>query len=139
MRDILDDELCEKLCIAAKQKADELKIDISFAVCDENGFSLLFRRFGNSPVISTKLVPNKAYTSAVMFMPTHKLAMLCRDGGPLMGLQNMDSKITLVSGGYPLFNGERCIGAIAVGGGRSGEDNIIAEHVLSVFEELSDG
>ena len=133
---VLTDDICEKLCNAAKEKSDELDLDISFAIYDENGIILLFRRYGDAPVISTKLAPGKAYTSAVMFMPTEQLAKLCTDGGPLMGLQNKDSRITLVSGGYPLVCGGKCVGAIGVGGGRGNEDNIIAEHVLDVFETL---
>lgn len=133
---VLTDDICEKLCNAAKEKSDELNLDISFAIYDENGIILLFRRYGDAPVISTKLAPGKAYTSAVMFMPTEQLAKLCTDGGPLMGLQNKDSRITLVSGGYPLVCRGKCVGAIGVGGGRGNEDNIIAEHVLDVFENL---
>ena len=34
---ILTDELCDKLCAAARKKSRELGIDISFAVCDESG------------------------------------------------------------------------------------------------------
>ena len=133
---VLTDDICEKLCNAAKEKSDELGLDISFAIYDENGIILLFRRYGEAPVISTKLAPGKAYTSAVMFMPTEQLAKLCTDGGPLMGLQNKDSRITLVSGGYPLVSRGKCVGAIGVGGGRGNEDNIIAEYVLDVFENL---
>lgn len=100
-----------------------------------NGIPLLYRRFGDTPVLSTTLVPQKAYTAAVMFMPTEKLKELSCDGSPLMGLQNNNSNITLVSCGYPLYAGDECIGGIGVGGGRGDEDNIIAEYVLSVFQE----
>lgn len=34
---ILTDELCDKLCAAAHEKSKEIGIDISFAICDENG------------------------------------------------------------------------------------------------------
>lgn len=34
---ILTDELCDKLCAAAREKSKEIGIDISFAVSDENG------------------------------------------------------------------------------------------------------
>ncbi len=34
---VLTDELCDKLCAAAREKSRELGIDISFAVSDENG------------------------------------------------------------------------------------------------------
>lgn len=36
---ILTDEICDKLCAAAREKSKEIGIDISFAVSDENGFS----------------------------------------------------------------------------------------------------
>ena len=38
---ILTDELCDKLCAAAKEKSREIGIDISFAISDENGLSLI--------------------------------------------------------------------------------------------------
>lgn len=136
MNNVLNDSVCDKLSKAAKEKADELNLAISFAIYDEHGLPLLFRRYDGAPAISTKLAPGKAYTSAMMSMPTHQLAKLCCDGGPLMGLENKDSKITLVGGGYPLLNRNRCIGGIGIGGGRGNEDNIIAEHVLEVFEKL---
>lgn len=137
MRTILDDELCEKLCEAAREKSLEMDLDISFAICDENGFLLVFIRYGEAPIFSTTLVPDKAYTSAIMFMPTEQLAKLTCDGGPLMGIQNKDSKITLVSGGFPLVVNGKCIGGIGIGGGRKNEDSIIGEYVLSIFNELT--
>lgn len=138
MRDILNDSICDELCAAAKEKSDELNLDISFAIYDENGLMLLFRRYGDAPVISTKLAPGKAYTAAVMSMPTGQLAKLCCDGGPLMGLENKNPQITLISGGYPLIYNGKCVGAIGVGGGRGNEDNVIAEHVIGVFEKLTE-
>lgn len=135
--EILTDEICDKLCEAAREKSSELDIDISFAIYDENGIPLLYRRFNEAPIISSKLAPGKAYTSAMMSMPTEKLAKLCSDGGPLRGLENKDSKITLISGGYPLFVNNRCVGGIGVGGGRGNEDNVIAEHVISIFQQLT--
>ena len=46
----------------------------------------------------------------MMFMPTEQLAKMCADDEPLMGLQNKDSKITLVSGVYPLVYENKCVG-----------------------------
>lgn len=41
---ILTDELCDKLCVAAREKSREVGIDISFAVCDESGLPRVYRR-----------------------------------------------------------------------------------------------
>ena len=62
---ILTDTLCDRLCAAAREKSRELGVDISFAVCDENGLPRVYRRYGEALVLSITLVPGKAYTAAV--------------------------------------------------------------------------
>ena len=90
------DELCDRLCAAAREKSRELGIDISFAISDKHGLPRVYRRYGDALVLS----------------------------------------ITLVAGGYPLFVNSRIAGDIGVGGGTEEQDCAIAEHVVSVFENL---
>ena len=113
-KEILSDELCDKLCAAAREKSKELGIDISFAV------------------------PGKAYTAAVTQCKTKDMAAAAAEGAPLMGIQTNDPRITLVAGGYPLFVDGKIVGAIGVGGGTEAQDCEIAEHVVSVFESFGD-
>ena len=58
---ILTDELCDKLCAAAKEKSREIGIDISFAISDENGLPRVYRRYGEALVLSITLVPASLY------------------------------------------------------------------------------
>lgn len=134
---ILTDELCDKLCEAAKQKSREIGVDISFAICDNNGLPRVYRRYGEALVLSITLVPGKAYTSAVTQCKTKDVAACSAEGGSLMAIQTNDPRITLVAGGYPLFVNGKIAGAIGVGGGTEDEDCTIAEYVVSVFEELT--
>ena len=134
---ILTDELCDKLCEAAKQKSREIGIDISFAICDNNGLPRVYRRYGEALVLSITLVPGKAYTSAVTQCKTKDVAACSAEGGSLMAIQTNDPRITLVAGGYPLFVNGKIVGAIGVGGGTVEQDCTIAEYVVSVFEELT--
>lgn len=134
---ILTDELCDRLCEAALQKSREEGIDISFAVCDENGLPRVYRRFGEALVLSITLVPGKAYTAAVTQSKTGDLAKACVEGGALYSIQSNDPKSTLVSGGYPLFCHGKIAGGIGVGGGTEAQDCAIAEYVLAVFNELT--
>ena len=134
---ILTDELCDKLCEAAKQKSREIGVDISFAICDNNGLPRVYRRYGEALVLSITLVPGKAYTSAVTQCKTKDVAACSAEGGSLMAIQTNDPRITLVAGGYPLFVNGKIVGAIGVGGGTEDEDCTIAEYVVSVFEELT--
>ena len=128
---ILTDELCDKLCAAAKEKSREIGIDISFAISDENGLPRVYRRYGEALVLSITLVPGKAYTAAVTQCKTKDVAEAAAEGASLMAIQTNDPRITLVAGGYPLF----ADGGIGVGGGSEAQDCEIAEYVVSVFNE----
>lgn len=131
---ILTDELCDKLCAAACEKSKQVGIDISFAICDENGLPRAYRRYGEALVLSVTLVPGKAYTSAVTQCKTKDVAACAVEGGTLPAIQSNDPRITLVAGGYPLFVDGKIAGAIGVGGGTEEQDCEIAEYVVSVFE-----
>lgn len=133
---ILTDEICDKLCAAAKEKSNELGVDVSFSVCDENGLPRVYRRFGEALVLSITLVPGKAYTAAITQCKTKDLAACCVEGGSLMAIQTNDPKITLVAGGCPLFADGKIAGGIGVGGGTETQDCQIAEYVVSVFDGL---
>lgn len=132
----LTDEVCDVLCNAAKEKSRQMGLDISFAISDADGLPRLFRRFGDALVLSTTLVPNKAYTSAITQTPTGELAPYVADGGDLMGINTCDKRITLVPGGIPLFVDGKIVGAIGVGGGSKDQDMEIARHVCAIFDDL---
>ena len=134
---ILTDELCDRLCAAAREKSKELGIDISFAVSDENGLPRVYRRYGEALVLSITLVPGKAYTAAVTQCKTKDVAACAAEGASLMAIQTNDPRITLVAGGYPLFVKGKIAGGIGVGGETEEEDCALAEYVVSVFEELT--
>ena len=134
---ILTDVLCDKLCAAALAKSKEAGVDISFAVCDEDGLPRVYRRYGEALVLSITLVPGKAYTAAVTQCKTKDVASAAAEGQALMAIQANDSRITLVAGGYPLFVNGKIAGGIGVGGGTEEQDCAIAEYVVSVFEELT--
>ncbi len=132
---ILTDELCDKLCEAAKEKSREIGVDISFAISDKNGLPRAYRRYGEALVLSITLVPGKAYTAAVTQCKTKDVAAAAAEGASLMAIQTNDPRITLVAGGYPLFADGKIVGGIGVGGGTEAQDCEIAEYVVLVFNE----
>ena len=134
---VLTNELCDKLCSAALKKSKEVGIDISFAVCDENGLPRVYRRYGEALVLSITLVPGKAYTAAVTQCKTKDVAAAAAEGQSLMAIQTSDPRITLVAGGYPLFVNGKIVGGIGVGGGTEEQECAIAEYVVSIFDELT--
>ena len=92
-----------------------------------------FRRFKEALLLSIHLVPKKAYTSVITRSKTEDVAKYSKEGESLMGIHTTDSRICLVSGGYPLFIGNKLIGGIGVGGGSEAEDKQIAEAILGAF------
>lgn len=56
---VLSDDLCDRLCAAAREKSQELGVEISFAIADPSGLPRVFRRFSDALVLSTTLVPAK--------------------------------------------------------------------------------
>lgn len=134
---ILTDEVCDKLCTAAKEKSQEIGIDISCAISDASGLPRAYRRYGEALVLSITLVPGKAYTAAVTQCKTKDVAAAAAEGASLMAIQTSDPKITLVAGGYPLFVNGKIVGGIGVGDGTEEQDCEIAEYVVSVFEKMA--
>ena len=122
---VLTDELCDRLCAAAREKSRELGIDVSFAVSDEHGLPRVYRRYGEALALSVTLVPGKAYTAAVTQCRTKDVAGAAAEGAPLMAIQTNDPRITLVAGG------------IGAGGGTEAQHCEIAGYVLSVIEGLT--
>lgn len=133
----LTDETVGILCHAAKEKSSQMGLDISFAICDADGLPRFFCRFGDALVLSTILVPAKAYTSAITQTPTEYLMQLVADNGNLMGINTTSDKITLVPGGIPLFLNGKIVGAIGVGGGTKEQDLEIANYIVAKFNEMN--
>ena len=132
---ILTDNLCDLLCKEAQKKSEQMGLDISFAISDANGLPRLYRRFGEALVLSITLVPNKAYTSAITQLTTEDLADLVVEDAALQGINTADPRITVVTGGFPLFYKGKIIGAIGIGGGTEAQDREIGEYVLKIFEK----
>ena len=133
---LLTNNICQKLAEAAWDKSRELGVAISFAMADQHGLPLYFQRFDQALVLSTVLVPQKAYTAAITQTPTKELAVLAAEGGPLMGISNNDANLTLVAGGHPLFVDGAIVAGFGVGGGTETQDEAIVQHVLNVYKTL---
>jgi len=131
---MLSDALIEKLSATAYQESQKQGVDISIAVVDDKGWPLYFKRYGNAMLVTTVLVPNKAYTSAVLKMPSGDLAELTKPGEPLYGINTADPRIVLFAGGYPLVHNGQLVGAFGIGGGSWEQDEQIGQSVLKTFE-----
>lgn len=125
-----------KLSAVAFAAAEKLGVHISFSVADDKGWPLYFKRDPEAMLVTSVLVPNKSYTSAILKMPTGDLAALTKPGAPLYGLNTADPKIILFAGGYPLSCDGKIVGAFGVGGGSWEQDEAVGKAVNDAFQSM---
>lgn len=104
----------------------------SVAVCDKNGFLVLFNKLDGAKLLTINLTPNKAYTAARMGVSTADfLARLQREN--LNIAYFADERFVGLPGGVPIYNAERqLIGAVGIGGLK--EDGEVAAKVAAAIE-----
>lgn len=124
---------CERLIEAGSRCASEIGVPMVMAVVDPNGDLIALRRMDDALLVSVTLAPHKAYTAAVVRLPTVDLAKVAQPGESLYGLNVNIPRITLVGGGIPLkVNGE-LIGAVGVSGGSVEQDVRVAEAMVAAL------
>ena len=133
-----DEELCELLARAAQEESREMGIGVSFAVADESGDLLFFKRMDDALPVSVMLVPKKAWTAAKLRTATGNLTREVAPDGSLFGIHSSDARFVVIAGGFPLFRDGRCVGAIGVDGGTAEQDDAIGRRVLRVYEKILD-
>ena len=121
----------------AEGEAANLEVPMAIAVVDAEGGLQLFKRMDGALPVSTELAIGKAYTSAAVRMPTHKLGELAQPGGALYGIQHThQGRIVLFGGGYPLYLDGRVAGAIGVSGGTVEQDMLVAEPAANMLADV---
>ena len=106
----------------------------SVAVCDKDGFLVLFNKLDGAKLLTINLTPNKAYTAARMGVSTADfLARLQRDN--LNIAYFADDRFVGMPGGVPIFNAKQeLIGAVGIGGLK--EDGEVAAKVAAAAANL---
>lgn len=106
----------------------------SVAVCDKDGFLVLFFKQDGAKLLTINLTPNKAYTAARMGVSTADfLARLQREN--LNIAYFADDKFVGMPGGVPIYNDQQnLIGAVGIGGLK--EDGEVAAKVAAAVNNL---
>lgn len=123
--------LWDRLYNAANAKSGGMRF--SFAVADCHGALLYFRRQPGAILESVKVAQDKAYSAAVMGIPTDEIKALTDPGGEFQGLSGLDSRLVTFGGGYPLIKCNELMGAIGVSGGSAAADTVICQAALTEF------
>lgn len=129
---------CDAMFRAVERESRRIGVPISFAVADEQGTLLYFKRMAGTILVSVGFAQKKAYTAAVMRKATGELASEVVPGGSLYGLDSIDSRLVVFGGGFPLYANGRLVGAVGVSGGTVAEDEQIAVAALDAFKGYVD-
>lgn len=106
----------------------------SIAVCDKDGFLVLFQKKDNAKLLTIKLTPAKAYTAVRMGVPTANFLQRLQTEN-LEICYFADNNFTAMPGGVPIYNSaSKIIGAVGIGGLK--EDGEVAEKVAKQIQQL---
>jgi glc operon protein GlcG len=119
---VLDVAEARHIIEAAKVEATKNQWAVSIAVVDDGGFLLALERMDGAFPQSPELAFKKAWTAAMVRMPTKAMEDMVKDRPALLGFPGQ----VRVQGGLPIqVNGE-WVGAVGVSGAASHQDEQVA-------------
>ena len=125
------------LGLAAEKEAAALGVPMAVSLVDGEGLPLFFGRMDGALPAATEIAVSKAYTAAVLAMPTHELGKLAQPGGMLYGIQNTHGgRIVLFGGGFPLLLGGKVAGGIGISGGTVEEDMRVGLPIVELLGRM---
>ncbi len=106
----------------------------SVAICDKDGFLILFNKLDGAKLLTINLTPNKAYTAARMGVPTADFLRRLQQEN-LNVAYFADDKFVGMPGGVPVYNDrQQLIGAVGIGGLK--EDGEVAAKVAAAVADF---
>jgi len=111
-----------KILDAARREAEQRKWNVSIAVVDEGGFLLALERMDGAPLQSAEIATRKAWTAAMVRVPTKTVEDMAKDRPGLLGMPGQ----LRVQGGVPMQVEADWVGAVGVSGVASHEDEQVA-------------
>lgn len=127
-------ELATKAAMAAVQQCLDNGFKISVAIVDHSGLLKVQMKADGAGPHTLDSSFRKAYTSNSLRGSTQRFAVLTVNNPELRALSQMNEKILLLGGGFPItINGE-VVGGVGVGGAPGIEhDEVCAEAALKVL------
>lgn len=125
-------ETAKKMIKAAIEKAKKMDRCCSVAVVDDRGFLVAMCRMDHAPIPTVDMARDKAWTAAVFRMPTSDIVKFGDASSPGFGFntQNWNDRLTTISGGLPIKDGDHVIGGVGISGGTPEEDVTICQAAL---------
>jgi len=131
-------ELAESVLIAARRRAQKIKVHMNIAVVDAGGNLKAFERMDGAWLGSIDISIRKARTARFFDMDTGDLGKLSKPGAPAYMIEVSNGGLISFPGGVPLKTAKGdIVGAVGVSGGLPKQDQDVAEEGADEFEKLS--
>ena len=125
-------DTAKKLARLVEDRATEMQVAITISVVDIHGNLVLKHRMQDAPLISLEMSERKAYTSALLDMPTEEITPLAVPGERMHTITSVaGGRFVAFGGGMPLRDGDRLVAGVGVSGGTTEEDIGILEGALA--------
>jgi glc operon protein GlcG len=136
MKKTLSLEAAKTLVARAAQKASELGVGAAIAVVDEGGHLICLERLDGTMVAAANITIGKAVTALSFDRPGIVLEnTVTAERKAILALSGVTTMVPLM-GSYPIRVDGETVGAIAVGGAGTGQnDEIIVLHALENFAD----
>ena len=131
---VVDLDLAQQLCQAARTEAGAAGAQVSVAVVDAGGHLVAFQRMDGAEIAGPVLARDKAYTAVAHRASTADLQAEVGERGGLTGLSAADGgRYVCFPGGLPLWSSGRVAGGVGVSGGTPDQDGAAAAAALEVW------
>jgi glc operon protein GlcG len=107
---------------AARAEAEKNAWEVSIAVVDDAGVLVAFERTDGAFPHSAEIATRKAWTAAMVRLPTKTMEDMVKDRPALVGFPGQ----LRVQGGLPIRHQGQCVGAVGVSGVASQQDEQVA-------------
>ena len=122
-----------KIVEAARAEAEQRTWNVSIAVVDEGGLLLALERMDGAFPQSPEIATRKAWTAAMVRLPTKTLEDMVKERPGLLGFPGQ----LRVQGGLPIQVEGEWVGAVGVSGVASHEDEQVARAGLAGLAGLA--
>lgn len=119
-----------QILAAARAEAEKNQWTVTVAVVDDGGALLALERMDGAFPQSAEIATKKAWTAAMVRMPTKAMEDMVKDRPALISFPGQ----VRVQGGLPITSGSDCVGAVGVSGAASAQDEQCARAGIAALQ-----
>lgn len=117
-------ETAEKILAAARAKASDMKVPMSFAIVDAGGYLIAAARMDGAAILTPSVAHSKAYTAAAFRRTSAELGKVAETRPQFFASIVNIGSVPLIAGGggLPIRQGGEVIGGVGASGGTPDQD-----------------